>query len=230
MIVVLTDPRRPEHLPATLASLDGSGADRNRIVVVDGEDLPRGLPVGWKTVRAPKPRGVSPRENRWSTWRAFELAAEAGEDLLFFEDDVLGSPNAVRYAELLKVPTDCAWVMLYAPWGDASFPYGIGRFHADRFSFCQALKIPLQTCRLLAAARGEMEVSRSGGSDECMRQIGARRDWLFGVHWPGLFQHVGVESVVSNQSLRGDRTSRAWFAGMDAMSLLPGPRGGNIYR
>ncbi len=227
MIVVLTDPRRPEYLAQTLASVDQSATDSNRIVLVDGPVV--AAPSPWRVISAPKPVSSLPKQNRWTTWRAFELAADAQEDLLLFEDDVQGCPNAVLYAETFPVPGDCAFISLYAPWGDASFMPGIWRYHSANFSYCQALKIPLRTCREFADARVEMETSKSGGSDECMREVGGRRDWLVGVHYPGLFQHVGMSSLVSGEGgLFGARHSRAWLTDTDAMRLRRSDL--NLYR
>jgi len=230
MICVLTDPRRPVHLLSTLRSLDESATDTNKIVVVDGSYSPE-LSSTWRAELAPKPAGARNTQNRWSTWRAFELAVAAEDDLLFFEDDVTGCPSAALYAETLRVPDDCAFLSLYAPWGDASFPPGIWRYHASKFSFCQALKVPLHTCRVLVEARDEMAASACGGSDECIGEIGGRRDWLVGVHYPGLFQHVGAFSVVSgDRTLAGNRHSRAWLADIDAMKLRRSPGEFDHYR
>ncbi len=227
MIVVLTDPRRPEYLAKTLASVDQSATDPNKIVLVDGPEI--AVPASWRCIAAPKPASAPSRQNRWTTWRAFELAAEAQEDLLLFEDDVQGCLNAVLYAETLPVPADCAFLSLYVPWGDASFMPGIWRYHSANFSFCQALKVPLRTCRAFADARTEMEASASGGSDECMREVGGRRDWLVGVHYPGLFQHVGMSSLVSGEGgLFGARHSRAWIADIDAIRFRRSDL--NLYR
>jgi len=226
VIAVLTDPRRPQHLAATLAGIDSSAASRARVVVVDGAAAPD-LPPGWRAELAPKPPRTRPAENKWATWRAFELAAAAGEDLLFFEDDVAGCPGAAAYAEEVRVPTDCALLMLYAPWGDGAFPPRIWRYHASQFSFCQALKIPLPTCQKLAAARREMERLEEGGSDECIRAIGGDLDWLVGMHVPGLYQHVGMKSIVSgDRDLGGHRTSRCWLTDQPASDLYhPALRG-----
>ena len=96
MIVVLTDPRRTEYLASTLASVDQSATDPARIVLVDGAAA--SAPDPWRVVSYPKPITAPPRQNRWTTWRAFELAAEASEDLLMFEDDVQGSARQAEVA------------------------------------------------------------------------------------------------------------------------------------
>jgi len=219
VIVVLTDQRRHDHLAATLIDVDSSASDKTRIVLVDGAEPPE-VPAGWRAICAPKPLHAPATENRWTTWQAFELAVEAREDLLFLEDDVKGCPGAAKYAEEFSVPADCAFVMFYAPWGDATMPWSLFRIHAAQFSFCQALKVPLRTCRALHDARAEMVACPTPGSDECIRAIGAARNWMIGVHYPGLYQHVGAQSLVSgDRHLFGSRTSRAWMAGDDAAIL-----------
>jgi len=220
VIVVLTDQRRSEHLAATLIDVDSSAIDQNRVVLVDGTEPPPVRP-GWRVVCAPKPAHAPATENRWTTWRAFELACEAQEDLLFIEDDVKGCPGAAKYAGEFTVPPDCAFVMFYAPWGDATMPWCLFRIHAAQFSFCQALKVPLRTCQILCDAHAEMKTCSTPGSDECIREIGAARDWMVGVHYPGIYQHVGVQSLVSgDRNLLGNRSSRAWLTGDDAAILL----------
>lgn len=219
MIVVLTDQRRREHLAATLADVDACAASPRRVVLVDGIEAPP-VPSGWEVVLAPKPADARPTENRWTTWRAFELARAAGEDLIFLEDDVKACPGAALYVEQFAVPADTALVLFYAPWGDATMPWGLWRIHASRFSFCQALKVPLRTCITLCEARSEMETCVTPGSDECIREIGAARDWLIGVHYPGLYQHVGFTSIVSgDRTLLGSRASRAWLTDQNAEIL-----------
>jgi len=185
------------------------------VVVVDG-DAPPAAAVrdGWEIHLAPKPAVARPGENRWSTWAALELAARAGENLVFLEDDARGSPGAAARACSLVVPSDCALVMLYAPWGDEWFPRSIWRVPAQIFSYCQALKIPLRTLRELEHARPEMENMKGGGSDDCIRAIGKRRGWMIGVHYPGLYQHVGERSLAAPHMTLESRTSNAW-AGPD---------------
>ena len=229
MIVVLTCPRPAgaDYLGGTVEDVDSSATEKRKVIVADAPsfDLPPGWEGrGWSASLVTKPAAARPRENKWAFWHALELALVVGEDLLFFEDDVRASPRAVLYAETLPVPADCAVVSLYAPWGDATHMPGIWRMHASNFSFCQALKIPARTVRALVDARAEMEASPQGGSDEMVREIGERRDWLVGFHLPGLFQHVGAESAVmgAREALGTGRSSRAWAADIDAFRFRSG--------
>jgi hypothetical protein len=215
VIVVLTDPRRGEYLSATMSGVDQyAPTGERRVLVVDGVIAPDVQLGGWEVHLAPKPAHARAGENRWSTWAAFELAARAGENLVFLEDDVVGSPGAAARAVSIAVPSDCAFLMLYAPWGDVWFPGTIWRFPAGGFSYCQALKLPLRTLRELVLARGEMEAMSGAGSDDCIRVIGERLGWLVGVHYPGLYQHVGERSLAAPHMTLESRTSDAW-AGPD---------------
>jgi hypothetical protein len=128
-----------------------------------------------------------------------------GEDLVCFEDDVVLCRNAARYAERLIVPDDVAFVSLYAPWGDLTMPPGLWRARCHSFAGAQFLKISHLTCLILVSARGEMEAALDlGGSDDMLKLLGKRRDWLYAAHYPGLAQHVGMVSSLGN----GDKTPR----------------------
>lgn len=227
MIAVLTDLRRTEYLAATIAGVDSSAPpSERRVIVVDGAKAPSAaIASGWEVVLSQKPAVARAGENRWSTWAAFEFAARAREDLVFLEDDVVGSPGAAARAVGLRVPDDCALIMLYAPWGDRWFPWRIWRYRADGFSYCQALKIPLRTLDELVSARCEMEALRGGGSDDCIRDIGARRDWMVGVHFPGLYQHVGARSLAAPHMTLENRVSEAWLGPQEDARLLTPPLG-----
>lgn len=219
MIAVLTivHPQRT-YLERTLQGIDESATSAHKVVVVDGQ-YPPDVPAGWSVELAPKPSFAAPTENKHTTWRAFELAVEAGEDLVFFEDDLLFCKNAVRYIETFQVPSDCAFTLFYAPWGDASMR-GTWRIHAARYDFAQALKVPLDTCKTLVSLKSTMITSRLGGSDENLRILGTPRGWKIGVHYPGLVQHVGDFSAASQGLLRGSRCSQAWAGpAFDALTL-----------
>lgn len=226
MIVVLTDLRRDRYLAATLAGVDESATGR-RVVIVDGDATPP-VPPGWEVSFSAKPPGAHPRENRWATWDAFELAAAAGEDLVFLEDDVSGCPGAAEYAERLRIPDDCAFMTLFDPWIGTRFG-GIARLPGRAFNYCQALKFPLRTVRELVVARPEMEAIRRAGSDDCIRAIATPRRWLFGVHVPGLYEHVGAESVVSPAGSLVGRTAASWMGQIHVRHLAPKPYGFDLY-
>lgn len=220
MIVVLTCDRPVDHLPDTLRSIDESATDSTRVVVVDGIVAPN-VPSGWSVCLSPKPQWEYRIHNRFPFWKCLELATDAHEDLIFFEDDVSLCRNGAAYAEQFIVPEPLALVSLFAPFAEMpAGPPHISVHHIGQFSFFQAAKIPLRTCQSLVLARGEMQASRLGGSDTCVAIIGQRRDWKYGVHWPSIVQHVGEESVVS-QCRKPGRIARSFDSGLDALSLPP---------
>lgn len=213
MIVVITTarPDGSSHLADTLRAIDSSATSERRVVLVDGDAVPS-VPPEWSVSNFQKPPNKG-GQNKWVTWRAFELASEAGEDLLFFEDDIALCKGAVRYMERMEVPRDVAFVSLYDPYGGTvdGRPWGLWRARMHVYSYCQALKVPLRTCRILAAGVDEMrETLRFGGSDDTLRDFGRPRNWLYAIHVPGLVQHVGVKSCVGTQGLEGSRVSRSY--------------------
>lgn len=222
MIAVLTCSRRPvSYLAETLTGIDASATDPNRVVVVDGFDPPE-VPAGWSVTLAPKPEWEWRTHNRYPFWECLEAAVRIDDDLIFFEDDVTLCKNAVRFAEQLAVPDDLALISLFAPFGDESMVRGIHVSPARDFTFCQGMKIPLRTCRTLVDRRADMVSSRLGGSDNCVALIGDSLGWKIGTLRPGIVQHVGDVSLVSER-LRMDRVSRTWPGKeFDAMTLAEG--------
>lgn len=214
MIVVITTarPDGSSHLADTLHAIDSSATSERRVVLVDSADA-LDVPSGWTVINFTKPPQAKRGQNKWITWRAFELAAEADEDLLFFEDDLALCRGAARYIERLAVPDDLAFVSLYDPYGDANDgrPWGLWRARMHVYHYCQALKVPLRTCRILAAGIDEMRgCLRFGGSDDTLRDFGQPRNWMCAIHVPGLVQHVGAKSCVGTQGLEGARVSRSY--------------------
>jgi len=223
MICVLTMPGRP-YLLQTLEDIDSSAQSQHRVIVSDCRTVPADSTVrrhGWDS--RPFDGAGTPGHNKWPFWHCLRAAAGTGSDLLFFEDDVRLSKNAARYAEhWLQVPGDLAWVSLYAPWGDSEVPWGLCKVRAAGFNFCQALKIPNRTIQELVgeANTGEMENSMLGGSDDVLREIGGRRKWSYGVHFPGVVQHVGEQSAVCTaRTLSRERVSKTWL-GLDFDALI----------
>lgn len=221
MIAVVTAPREGvSYLEATLESIDSSARDANRIVFLDG-DGDVALPSSWRLERAPKPAN-HPRQNKWTAWAAITRAAAMNEDLLFFEDDIKLCKNGSAHAESVRVPADVALVTFYAPFGDLTMQPGIWRGPMGQFGYAQALKFPARTCVELHRARQEMADGRFGTTDGMLREMGRRRSWHYGVHYPGIVQHRGATSLVGpGGKLVGHRVSHAYPGDQfDARSLL----------
>jgi hypothetical protein len=212
-MIVVTTCDRSEYLQQTLDAIDLSATGR-KVLVADRCEPP--ARAGWEVSHVPpRPSFARPRENKWCLWHAFDLAAAAGEDLLFFQDDLALCRNAVRYVQRLAVPDDVALVSLFAPFGDSTMPHGLWRSKCHVYMYCQAVKFPLRTVRELAAARQEMaDQLNRGGDDDALQVLGSARGWLYAVHYPSIVQHVGAKSSVSDATLVGCRVSRA-FPGVD---------------
>ena len=210
MIVVMTHPRPGvSYLAGTLASIDESATGRR--VIVSDSDEPIAVPRGWELDTFVRPITQIP-DNRWSLWRAFILAVEAGQDLVVCEDDVRWCRSGARYAERLTVPADVNWVTLFDTAFRAGAPHGLWRARAPVFAYAQAIKFSLRTCRLMRAA-GCLAYDRAG-SDNQLAAIGALFGLTYAVHVPSLVQHVGDVSAVGNGGLEG-RTSETWRADYD---------------
>ena len=219
MIVVLTS-RRPQgknaYVGETLRQIDESASKERRVLLSDGPlDDDFKVPVGWEVVF--KQRPVIPPQNKWVAWTAFEMAAEANEDLVFFEDDLEFCKNAPGYIAKFKVPDDLNFIVFYTPWLTHEQPIGLWRIHAGSYVMAQAMKFPVRTCKELAATRNSELWTQGvmlGGLDEILRHIATEKRWRYGIFNPGIVQHIGENSVVGNGPLRGMRSAKN-YAGKD---------------
>jgi hypothetical protein len=220
VIAVVTCKRQGvDYLPATLAAVDASATGRRVLVSDDLAYQPR-CPSTWELVTFLKPESVTGRpENRWALWKCFELAAQAGEDLIVLEDDLELCANAALRMEHIAVPDDCAFLTFFSCHG-RGLATGIHRTRMHSFAFAQALKFPARTVLEMHAAFDEMANDpRRPGSDDCLQRMGSPRGWLYGTHYPNLVQHVGDVSAVGNH-VQGSRRSET-FPGVafDARTL-----------
>lgn len=209
MIAVLTHPRNGiSYLNDTIASTDESATGK-RIVISDSL---RVISCAWPVESFERPLTAFP-DNRWSLWRAFNLAYESGEDLIAVEDDVKWCRNGARHAEMLPVPHDVAWVSLFDVGSGPTMPHGLWTSRkAGGFMFAQAIKFPHRTCALMRRT-GCTNHDRVG-SDSQLAAIGDMLGLSYAVHVPSIVQHVGAISAVGNGGLEG-RTSSTWKAEFD---------------
>jgi hypothetical protein len=254
LIVVLTTPKRPQYLAATLRDLEICGARSHvgrKVVAVDGpvRDILklRAAPKGWEVIQV----GPGGRGNREVFSKVCKLAAGAGGDLLFFEDDVKGCVNAVTALELLQVPPDCGYLTVFDHRNRlprvttpmllrvAADEPGEGGFWGN-----QALKIPGRTVRHLAqqpddrfvngVAWDTTERSLTFGADVWLGAYAASATapWqVYGLVAPSLFQHVGGISAVNPQWRITDghwRIAQNWRTDFDGLVLASALSPGKI--
>jgi hypothetical protein len=233
LITVLTTPRRPQYLAATLAGLDAAGARDHapRWVCVDGEIMPvllaRVVPSGWGVVSVGIGNG-----SRVSLQRVCELARRqpGGGDLLYFEDDLAACRNAVTAWERIAVPPDCGFLAAFDHKNLArGFEPRILRVASDDPTvgpYCgnQAIKIPGRTLAHLVqqSTAGNFGNSRLFGSDVWLghHAASAAAPWkVAGILAPSLFQHVGAASSIHPHWKLADRTAQNWRQDFDALTL-----------
>lgn len=211
MIVVLTHPRPgASYLLDTLAAIDAS-ATGHRVIVSDSDAELPAVPAAWEVHRFARPQTERP-ENRWSLWRAFELAHDRGDDLIVCEDDIALCANGARHAEWLPVPHDVHWISLYDPHFRMTAPHCLARMPGETFVFAQMVKFPLRTCTLFRNL-GCQRYDRVG-SDDQLGALGRLLGMRYAIHVPSLAQHVGAVSAVGNGDLSW-RTSQSFRAGYD---------------
>ena len=210
MIAVTTCTRAGgvSYLQATLASIDASARDKHKVLFVDGSAYLTDAPPGWEQRITPRP--CVRAENRWPAWSAIRESVEHSEDLLLCEDDIKFCRNGVARAETVPIPDDVAFLSYFAPFGDLTMSEGIWRTSMTTFGYAQCLRLPLRTLRALIEKRWEMTDASNGTTDGVLRAMGVRRGWKYGVHYPGLVQHVGAVSAIGTAGLVGRRVSRAY--------------------
>jgi hypothetical protein len=212
MIVVLTCNREQPYVEETLRQIEESAKGR-KVILVDGKSFPPR--EGWEIVCRPRP--VIPPQNKWTAWEAFRLAAEAEEDLVFFEDDLEFCKNAPAFIESFPIPDDVGFTVFFSPWLTREQPLGLWRIHPHAYIMAQAMKFPLRTVKKLHEARRAPiwdEARCFGGFDEILRHIVISMGLRLGIFNPGLVQHVGAVSLVGNGDLQGMRVAKN-YAGKD---------------
>ncbi len=219
MIVVLTcNNRGQSYVEETLCQIEENAKGR-KVILVDGDSFPPR--EGWEI--ACQPRQVIPPQNKWTAWEAFKLAANAEEDLVFFEDDLEFCKNAPSFIESFKVPDDLGFVVFFSPWLTKDQPLGLWRIHPHAYIMAQAMKFPLRSVKKLLTARTApiwQEVMNQGGFDEVLRHVAISMKMRFGIMNPGLVQHIGAVSLVGNGDLKGIRVAQNYGGkSLDACKL-----------
>lgn len=222
VIAVSTCKREGNYLPATLASLERTGAlDFERFVLVDkDEDEP--FDVGAAATNWPvvdyKRSFPTVRNNLWN---AFRMAVQLGSPrLLFFEDDILLCKNAVRRMATVEIPDTAAFMTFHdvkehEP-GTKPGIYLSDDAHGKEgtgFWGSQALAIPRRTLEYLVTCDPfsvwKSSLPRHG--DRVLEHFVSKSKWpRFAVHMPCLVRHVGEVSVAHPGKSLSVRTTTNW--------------------
>jgi hypothetical protein len=225
-ISIITCPRPGvDYLPRTAAALLAAGAAEfcaRRFVCADG-DCPQDDLDGWE-VDVRYPRG-GPRAMMW--W-AFERAVAAGVDqLVYCEDDITPTRNAIAYMARFQVPSWAAFVDFHDVALDAATPPGLHVMRADRsYTGNQCMVLPRRTLQWLLL-HDPMEIMpwqarglAPHATDSVLGDFVARSLWPnYIAHVPRLVRHDGAASAAHPD--REEQLVRA-FPGedFDAFSLV----------
>ena len=230
-IAVLTTPRTPSYLLDTLAHLDAAGAAKcMREVVCDG-DVSTEMPLGWaKYILGAKPHG-NLRAFFGVCKRAFERDADR---LLYFEDDICLSQNAIQRMRQIGVPQDCAWTAFFdmkeiAP-GTPAGVYRVSPSGVDGQGWWgfQSVMIPRNVFTWLLAHKKEI-LADAGTvvhcSDYFVGHALLRSPWPeVAVHVPSLVEHVGANtsSIWPGQGqYEVNRTAKNFLGSQEDATALP---------
>lgn len=197
MVSVLTAkrPHGVSYLEGTLASVDRE-LSCDKLLVWDAspnEEAPI-VPTGWKLeiepARAHKLDTYYP-DNKIPAWRAINIAAESGYDLLFLEDDVRGlHPGVFKQMAGYQVPDTVAFTSFFTKFRAP------GLHPAIDFQMSQAIKIPNRSLRILAKA-SEIDPYRweiTTGVDIAIAQFGSVFNWNY-EQTENLIEHIGLWSA-----------------------------------
>jgi hypothetical protein len=214
------------YLEETLAALDREGAGEwgERAIVSDGTFELRLR--HWTSVEEQGAR----RGSRYTMWRAFHYAVEHGvERLLYCEDDIVPTKNALRTMLGMSVPDRCAFVdfhditrlgRLTRP-GLYTMPLG-RRFQT--YSGTQCMLFPRRTVAWLlehdpsgVAARGLPNCV-----DAVLGHLLTESPWpRYAAHLPCLVRHVGAVSAAhANLGIEGRLPSHYPGDDFDSLTLV----------
>lgn len=241
-ISVLTTPRRPDYLRGTLAAIDDAGGAAfagRKIVFVDDDATERVRPLvgpGWDVERlspqsSPGVLRATLRGTLRSMWEILHRAALARAGfLLYFEDDVRLSLNAITAMSSFSVPDELEALSFFQMNPGMSTEPGTHRFRLPRFWGAQCLKIP---DRSLARFAGDDDETLPTYPFACDVWIGERLS--IGIVLPAIVRHIGALTSIPRQlgqTLVGDWAYRAGLAyagdGADAFEVL-GPASAVVY-
>ena len=205
LLTVLTSPRaNKSYLADTLASLERAGANDvdRRVVVCDGP-VPRGVSTSWEAYSL----GSEPGGNMRAFFEVMRFAVNHGaQRLLYFEDDVVAAPNAIHHMLSVGVPDHLAFVTFFDMKemfaGAAPGLYSVSTMGKEGWGFwgMQAVLYPNATMHYALANQTRI-MNRFPGIKHSS-DVALGYDLLYssrssyGVHVPGLFEHIGEASSI----------------------------------
>lgn len=189
LVAVLTcpRPRGASYVEQTIAQVDEALGGSRRLLVSDGPTSLR--PTGWdvevytRTGRA---------DNKHPGWVAIRAAADAGDGLLFMEDDVLWRSSAIlRAAAEHQVAPGAAFTSFF------HFARVPGIYPSRVFDMSQALLLPAAAVATLAEFPGNYRGDWSSvmGFDIAVSVCGHHAGWRYELV-DGRLDHVGEVSAV----------------------------------
>lgn len=199
---VLTAPRAPTTLPATLESLFAAGFADLRIFAEPGAAVPA-LSPRWSVVRHRQRQG--PLRNFCCAARAL-LDAELGADCYaIFEDDVTAAAGLRRWCERELWPGDHAVVSLYTSRALCDDRPGWQTLNLGRYRTFGALAFVFRGAALrefLADADVCRHVARGEpGADAVVGEWALRHGVGIAYHSPSLVQHEGRTSSLAGHGV-----------------------------
>jgi len=245
-LTVITTPRRQDYLASTIAAIDAAGGLHDwkglKFLYVDGNSddlLWKPSPSGWL---------ISSQESHGNAANSLRVLKDAAKFkvpyVLFFEDDLKISRNAIPVMAELEVPSDC-WALQFCDlrsFGDPRsdeiriFRQSMGddvNVECDPKKACtmwgnQALKIPERTLKLIAESKipDQWEAQHGPHNADTMFSLISleqKEAPYLGIVAPSLVKHVGSVRSMNNEGRELDlgRSARN-FPGedFDARSLL----------
>lgn len=220
-LTVVTTTSRPHYLQATLDSIDRNGGATfpgEKHLYVDGHLegwSPPTLPPSWTIYPWGEWGEGWPRGNAYNTINVLRLAAaERVPYLLYFEDDIALTRNAVSVMEDLIVPPDC-FALQFCDLKQHGDPRNdklrllrqpIGDDESNTFDLTrpgpmwglQALKFHPMFLRAFAQAKAPTLWARMHHSDILLSRVAVETAFPYlGIVSPSLVQHIGLKSMVN---------------------------------
>ncbi len=205
-LLVLNTTKRPgdvDYFTDTLARVEAAGASaiakENKLIYSDGP-FGRETPAGWELIETPEATGTLPGLEAIS-----KIARERNMDLLFLEDDITLTKNAITKMMGFEVPDDLGFVSFFDFYTAAGHANGIEkRGYEDQVPLqagVQAIKFPRRSLDFLwgeGQPQSVLQGKKFGRLYVIKFYFWRHSPWKqFGMHFPHLVQHIGEVSAVN---------------------------------